>query len=92
MTFLQINRETFLQLVPVTPTRPPGLSSVILEVADVEAAVTRLRAAGAELPDPRVSPNTKSTLTSLRDPEGNRVELLQMTPGSLIRTAMDGWR
>ena len=92
MAFLQINRETFLQLVPANANRPPGLSSVLLEVEDVQATVARLRQAGAQLQDPRVSPNTKSTLTSVTDPEGIRVELLQMTPGSLIRSAMESWK
>ena len=92
MAFLQINRDTFLQLVPANPNRPPGLSSVLLEVDDVQATVTRLRQAGAQLQDPRVSPNTKTTLTSVTDPEGIRVELLQMTPGSFIRTAMESWK
>jgi predicted enzyme related to lactoylglutathione lyase len=92
MTFLQISRDTFLQLVPANENRPPGLSSVLLEVRDVQNEVRKLRMAGAELQDPRVSPNTKSTLTSVRDPESNRVELLQMTPGSLIRTAMEQWK
>ena len=92
MTFLQISKDTFLQLVPANANRPPGLSSILLEVADVQDAVRKLRGNGAELQDPRVSPNTKSTLTSVRDPEGNRVELLQMTPGSLIRAAMEAWK
>lgn len=92
MTFLQISRDTFLQLVPANANRPPGLSSVLLEVDDVRAMVMKLRQAGAQLQDPRVSPNTKSTLTSVMDPEGVRVELLQMTPGSLIRNAMEAWK
>lgn len=89
MAFLQIDRDSFLQLVPANASRPVGLSSVLLEVDDVRATVQRLRQAGVEVPDPRVSPNTKSTLTSFRDAAGFRVELLEMTPGSLIREAMD---
>ena len=92
MAFLQISRETFLQLVPANPNRPPGLSSVLLEVDDIQSTVAKLRQAGAQLQDPRVSQNTGTTLTMLTDPEGFRVELLQMTPGSLIRTAMESWK
>lgn len=92
MAFLQISRETFLQLVPANPNRPPGLSSVLLEVDDIQATVAKLKQAGAQLQDPRVSQNTGTTLTMLTDPEGFRVELLQMTPGSLIRTAMESWK
>ena len=91
MAFLQISRDTFLQLVPARPDRPAGLSSVLLEVDDVQSSVAKLRRAGAQLQDPRVSPNTKSTLTSVTDPQGIRVELIEMTPGSLIRTAKESW-
>ncbi len=92
MGFLQISRETFLQLVPANPNRRPGLSSVLIEVDDIQSTVAKLRQAGAQLQDPRVSQNTGTTLTMLTDPEGFRVELLQMTPGSLIRTAMESWK
>jgi predicted enzyme related to lactoylglutathione lyase len=91
MAFLQISQNTFLQLVPANANRPPGLSSVLLEVDNVKGMVEKLRRNGGELPDPRVSPNTKSTLTSIRDPQGIRVELLELTPGSLIRNAIDRW-
>lgn len=92
MTFLHVNRDTFLQLVPSNANRPVGLSSVILQVEDVRAVAGRLRAVGVDLQDPRVSPNTKSTLTSFRDPAGFRVELIEMPSGSLIRDAMDRWK
>ncbi|MGE3841652.1 MAG: VOC family protein [Vicinamibacterales bacterium] len=52
----------------------------------------RLRAAGVDVQEPRVSPNTQSTLTSFRDPAGIRVELIEMPPGSRIRDAMDRWK
>lgn len=90
MSFLQINRDTFLQLVPSNANRPPGLSSVLLGVDDVPRTTQRLRDAGVEIADPRISPNTSTLLTSFRDPEGFRVELLQVTtPGSLIGKAME---
>jgi predicted enzyme related to lactoylglutathione lyase len=92
MAFLQISPTTFLQLVPANANRPPGLSSVLLEVDDVQAETARLRKAGVQVQDPRVSPNTRVTLTNVIDPEGFRVELLQLTPGSLIRNAAEAWK
>ena len=94
MAFLQVNRDTFVQLVPATPTRPPGLSSVLFEVDDVQAIAAKLKQAGTNAGDvrPAESTVTKQPLTSLTDPEGIRLEFLQFTPGSLIRTAKDSWK
>ncbi len=94
MAFLQVNRDTFVQLVPSNPNRPPGLSSVLFEVDDVQAIAARLRQAGANVGEvrPAESTTTKQPLTSLTDPEGFRLELLQLTPGSLIRTAKESWK
>lgn len=92
MSFLHVSGDTFVQLVPANSNRPVGLSSVILQVDDVRAVASRLRAAGVDVPEPRVSPNTQSTLTSFRDPAGFRVELIEMPQGSRIRDAMDRWK
>ncbi len=94
MAFLQVSRDTFVQLVPSNPNRPPGLSSVLFEVDDVQAIAAKLRQAGANVGAvrPAESTATKQPLTSLTDPEGFRLELLQLTPGSFLRTAKESWK
>ncbi len=92
MSYIQISRDTFLELAPASATRPAGLTHVGIEADDIESTVTRLRQAGAQVPDTRVPTNTNATITSLMDPDGVRVELLQLTPGSLQRKAIDTWK
>ena len=94
MRFLQISRDTFLQLVPSNANRPPGLSSVLFEVDDVQAIAAKLKQAGATVGAVRPAEGTatKQPLAILTDPEGFRVELLQLTPGSSLRTAKESWK
>jgi catechol 2,3-dioxygenase-like lactoylglutathione lyase family enzyme len=92
MSYIQISRETFLEVVPANANRPPGLSHVGIEADDIQAAVARLRQAGAQVQDPRFAANTGATLTNVADPQGIRVEFLQIGPGSMQRKAIDSWR
>ena len=48
--------------MPVTAQRPAGFVHLGLEVADVNAVVSRLRARGVKVGDPSVSARTKSVL------------------------------
>ncbi|MEQ1913038.1 MAG: VOC family protein [Vicinamibacterales bacterium] len=92
MASIQMSRDTFLELTPATADRQPGISHFGMEVDDIQATVMRLRGAGAQVPDTRVPANTNATITSLTDPDGLRAELLQLTPGSLQRKAVDTWQ
>jgi catechol 2,3-dioxygenase-like lactoylglutathione lyase family enzyme len=92
MSYIQISRETFLELAPANANRPPGLSHVGIEADDIQATVARLRQAGAQVQDPRLATNTNATLTNVTDPEGIRVEFLQLNPDSLQRKAIETWR
>ena len=44
LSYFQINRNTFIELMPATPERPAGFVHFGLEVADVDSVVRRLRA------------------------------------------------
>jgi len=63
-----------------------------IEADDIQTTVTRLRQAAAQVTDPRVAENTGATLANVTDPEGLRVEFLQLTPGSLQRKAIETWK
>ena len=92
MSAIQVSRETFLELAPANANRPPGFSHVGIEADDIKAAATRLRQAGAQVTDPRFAENTGVTLANVTDPQGLRVELLQLDPGSLQRKAIESWK
>jgi lactoylglutathione lyase len=92
MTAIQVSRETFLELTPATATRQPGLSHVGIEADDIQATVMKLRQAGAQVQEPRLATNTNATLTNVADPDGVRIEFLQLNPDSLQRKAIDSWK
>ena len=92
MAYIQVSRDTFLELAPANANRPPGFSHVGIEADDIQATVIRLRQTAAQVTDPRVAENTGATLANVTDPQGLRVEFLQLTPGSLQRKAIDTWK
>ena len=91
LVYLQINRETFLELAPTSADHPVGLSHVGIWADDLNTTVTALRQRGVKIDDPR-SGSTKAPLTNVIDPNGVRLELLDFAPESLQRKAIDGWR
>jgi catechol 2,3-dioxygenase-like lactoylglutathione lyase family enzyme len=91
LTYLQISRDTFLELAPATAERPAGLSHVGLWADDLNAEVAALRQQSVRVDDPRTG-TTKAPLTNVTDPNGIRLELLDLAPGSMQRKAIDGWK
>jgi catechol 2,3-dioxygenase-like lactoylglutathione lyase family enzyme len=91
LTYLQIGRDTFLELAPATAERPAGLSHVGFWPEDLNAAVTALRQRGLKVDDPRTGA-TKTSITNVIDPNGVRLELLDFLPDSLPRKAIDSWK
>lgn len=58
--------------------RDPGSASgIVFEVDDLEKTVAELRSKGLQVEDPFATPVCK--ITSLNDPEGNRISLHQIT-------------
>jgi catechol 2,3-dioxygenase-like lactoylglutathione lyase family enzyme len=92
MSAIQVSRETFLELTPASTTRPAGFSHVGIEADDIQSTATRLRQAGAPITEPRFAENTGVTLANVTDPQGLRVEILQLNPASLQRKAIDTWK
>jgi catechol 2,3-dioxygenase-like lactoylglutathione lyase family enzyme len=92
LSYFQINRNTFIELMPVTVDRPAGFVHFGLEVSNVDAAVKRLRSAGMNVGDPGTSAQTRSRIATARTPQGMSLELLEFGPGSLQRRVMDDWK
>ena len=89
-TYLQMSRDTFLELAPAGANQPVGVSHMGLWADDIKATVAGLRQNGVQLEDPRTG-LTKAPLTNVMDPNGVRIELLEYPPESLQRKAMDAW-
>ena len=90
LTYLQINRDTFLELSPAND-RPVGISHAGIWVDDIKGTVAALRQRGAKVDDPRTSP-TKAIITNVTAPDGVRLELVDITAESLHRKAIDSWK
>jgi|SRR5579871_152616 len=91
LAYLQITKDTFLELAPATADRPVGLSHVGIWPLDLNATVASLRQRGVTVADPRTG-STKTSITNVTDPNGVRLELLDFLPDSLPRKAMDSWK
>ncbi len=91
LSYLQITRDTFLEVAPATAERPAGLSHVGIWPEDLNATVAALRQRGIQVNDPRTG-STKTSITNVTDPNGVRLELVDFLPDSLPRKAMDAWK
>jgi len=91
-TFLQISRDTFIEMAPATDKLPAGLTHIGLLTDDANAGVTQLRQHGAEVPDVRSGGGTGSRLSNVLDPNDIRLELVEQPAGSLMRKAIESWK
>ena len=91
-TFLQISRDTFIEMAPATANLPAGLTHIGILTDDANATVTQLRQAGATAPDARSGGATGSRLSNVMDPNGIRLEVVEQPSGSLMRKAMESWK
>ena len=91
LTMLQISRDTFLEVTPSSPTQPAGCSHFAVELPDINGTTAQLRQQGFKVNDPRPG-RAGAPLTNVFDPDGIRVEMLQLVPESLHRKAMDAWK
>ena len=89
-TYVQVNRDTFIELFPPTEGSQPGFTHVALSVDDLDRAVRDLRDAGVEVEEPRMG-RTRAYLTNAVGPDGVRIELLELRPGSIQRQAVESW-
>jgi methylmalonyl-CoA/ethylmalonyl-CoA epimerase len=91
LAYLNITRDTFLELAPSTAERPVGLSHIGIWPEDMGASIALLRQRGVKVDDPRTG-STKTAITNVVDPNGVRLELVDFLPASLQRKAMEEWK
>jgi catechol 2,3-dioxygenase-like lactoylglutathione lyase family enzyme len=91
IVYLQISKNTFLELNPVTAQRPAGFSHYGLQVENAAEAVARFRKSGLTVTDTNIS-DTKAILANITDPYMGRIELTELTPESLHYKAIQDWK
>lgn len=92
LTYFQVNRNTFVEVMQATPQRPAGCPHFGLEVEQLDSAVEQLTQRGVRVRAPSVSPRTGSRIAVASGPGGIDIELLEFGPQSLHRKVMDAWK
>jgi catechol 2,3-dioxygenase-like lactoylglutathione lyase family enzyme len=91
LVYMQISRNTFLELNQANAQRPAGFTHYGLHVENAAAAVARFRKSGATVSDTNTS-DTRAILANITDPYMGRIELAELTPESLHQKAIQSWK
>jgi catechol 2,3-dioxygenase-like lactoylglutathione lyase family enzyme len=91
LVYMQISKNTFLELNPVTAQRPAGFSHYGLHVQNAAQAVAMFRTRGLTVTDPNTS-DTKAIIANINDPYMGRIELTELPPESLHYKAIQNWK
>src|SRR5438067_11124780 len=91
LVYMQISRNTFLEIQPATAQRPAGFTHYGLVVDNAANAVAAFRQRGLTVTDVTKS-DTKVNLANITDPYMGRVELVEITPDSLHNKAIQAWK
>ena len=92
LVYLHISKDTFLELGQSNAQRPTGFTHYGVVVNKASDAVKMFRDRGVTVTDVNVSAGTKSNLANITDPYMGRIELVEITPESLHRKAIDAWK
>ena len=91
LVYMQISKNTFLELNPANAQRPAGFTHYGLHVENVAEAVARFRKSGVTVSETNTS-DTKAILANITDPYMGRIELAELPPESLHQKAIQSWK
>jgi len=91
LVYMQISKNTFLELNQANAQRPAGFNHYGLQVENAAQAVARFRKNGVMVSDTNTS-DTKAILANITDPYMGRIELAELTPESLHQKAIQNWK
>jgi catechol 2,3-dioxygenase-like lactoylglutathione lyase family enzyme len=92
LSYLQISRDTFLELQQAGADRPPGFVHIGIEVENLVTAVPQFRRDGLQVQNPNESARTKALISQATGQNGLSFELLEFGPDSLQRKVINGWK
>ena len=88
LVYVRLTDEQYLEFFPngVGDSAPPreavGLNHLCLTVEDLDATVAELTERGVALARPVITGKDGNRQAWIADPEGNRIELMEMSPSS----------
>ena len=91
LIYMQISKNTFLELNPANAQRPAGFTHYGLQVENAAEAVARFRKSGVTVTDTNTS-DTRAVLANITDPYMGRIELAELPPDSLHQKAIQRWK
>jgi len=91
LAYVQVNRNTFVELQQANANRPKGLNHFGLHVENLKAVVATLKERGVMVDDVRVRPDD-SSVANATDPNGIRIEMFEFGPGSPQGKAIASWK
>jgi catechol 2,3-dioxygenase-like lactoylglutathione lyase family enzyme len=91
LVYVQISKDTFIEILPAGLNRPPGLNHLGLHVDNMQAATAMFKARGANVGEINTGSPTKAILSNILDVNGNRIELAELPPQSLHQQATERW-
>ena len=90
--YIQVSRDTFIELQQSNAQRPVGLNHFGLETTDIKSTVATLRQRGLMVSDPGApSAFTGGILANITDPNAGRIELSEQPSDGKLRKAMESW-
>lgn len=91
--YIQVSRDTFIELQQANEQRPAGLNHFGLEVENIKDAVTAFRQKGLTVSDPTgPSSFTGGILANITEPNVGRIELSEQPPDGKLRKATESWK
>jgi catechol 2,3-dioxygenase-like lactoylglutathione lyase family enzyme len=91
LSYVQVSRNTFIELQQANANRRPGLNHLGLHVENLQRAVADLKQRGVTVEEPRSRPDD-SSVANATDPNGIRIEMFEFGPQSPQGKAIAGWK
>ena len=92
LVYIQVSKDTFIELQTINAQRPAGIYHFGVVVDDMAQATAMWKSRGADVREITPSSGTKAILSNIYDPNGVRMELLQLPPDSLHAQATNRWK
>jgi catechol 2,3-dioxygenase-like lactoylglutathione lyase family enzyme len=91
--YFQINKSTFIELLPANDEHPEGIDHFGLETHKNEAVVSDFHSLGIECTKSNVTPFTHVNIAHAKDLNGVYFEIIEAVEGSALRKVMDNnWK
>jgi len=91
--YIQVSKNTFIELQQANAQRPAGLNHFGMEAANIKSTVSFFKQHGVMATEPGPpSGFSHAVLANATDLNGVRIELAELGPDSLQRKAIDSWK